>query len=43
MATGTGWTIRLLRGREADVTGVDIGADVIGKVRQLDRFESHLR
>src|SRR4029077_5641470 len=29
VATGTGWTARLLKARGADVTGVDLGSGVI--------------
>ena len=35
VATGTGWTARLLRKRGADVTGVDIGEGVIQAAKRL--------
>lgn len=35
VATGTGWTARLLKAREADVIGVDIGAGVIEAAKKL--------
>jgi SAM-dependent methyltransferase len=35
VATGTGWTARLLRKRGADVTGVDIGEGVIQAAKKL--------
>jgi SAM-dependent methyltransferase len=35
VATGTGWTARLLAARGAQVTGVDIGAGVIEAARKL--------
>jgi SAM-dependent methyltransferase len=35
VATGTGWTARLLKARGADVTGVDIGAGVIEAAKRL--------
>ena len=35
VATGTGWTARLLKKRRADVTGVDIGAGVIEAAKKL--------
>jgi hypothetical protein len=35
VATSTGWTARLLRAREADVTGVDIGAVIIDAAKKL--------
>ena len=35
VATGTGWTARLLKARGADVTGVDIGTGVIEAAQEL--------
>ena len=35
VATGTGWTARLLKARGADVTGVDIGSGVIEAAKEL--------
>ena len=35
VATGTGWTARLLKARGADVIGVDIGAGVIEAAKKL--------
>ena len=35
VATGTGWTARLLKARGADVVGVDIGAGVIEAAKKL--------
>jgi ubiquinone/menaquinone biosynthesis C-methylase UbiE len=35
VATGTGWTARLLRKRGAEVTGVDIGEGVIQAAKKL--------
>ncbi|HMF24222.1 MAG TPA: methyltransferase domain-containing protein, partial [Pseudolabrys sp.] len=35
VATGTGWTARLLKSRGADVVGVDIGAGVIEAAKTL--------
>jgi SAM-dependent methyltransferase len=35
VATGTGWTARLLKARGADVTGVDIGSGVIEGAKEL--------
>jgi ubiquinone/menaquinone biosynthesis C-methylase UbiE len=35
VATGTGWTARLLKARGADVTGVDIGTGVIEAAKEL--------
>ena len=35
VATGTGWTARLLKARGADVTGVDIGVGVIEAAKKL--------
>ena len=35
VATGTGWTARLLKAREADVIGVDIGVAVIEAAKKL--------
>jgi SAM-dependent methyltransferase len=35
VATGTGWTARLLKARGADVTGVDIGIGVIEAAKEL--------
>jgi len=35
VATGTGWTARLLQRRGADVTGVDIGTGVIDAAKKL--------
>jgi len=35
IATGTGWTARLLKARGADVTGIDIGAGVIEAAKEF--------
>ena len=39
LATGTGWTSRLVARRGAKVVGVDLGADLIGAARERARAE----
>lgn len=39
LATGTGWTSRLLASRGAEVTGVDIAADLIAAARSIGQTQ----
>ena len=41
VATGTGWTARILNSRGADVIGVDIGAGVIEAAKTLAPARYH--